>query len=327
MKKLLLLLVLLPLAFAGCIEDNGEWNALRKVAPGINIYNFSNNQMVYTMQQSNVGMRLAVLLAEAKKQGVTNLDELKVTVDKKEVKVKDALLGASTKVEKLTNGDYKITFTASTGLVGSTQEGVMTVSTNGQAQLDDTNSSNFWSVSSGEKFSFKYFDNGSTVTVSIIGGETIIYAQGDGSYLLIPRGIRFTHSGSKVEAQWGAIGSQTEDFAGLGFRLTAPEKGLAFSDCSGKLFSMSGAAGGPSFYSLDGVSATKMMYEVNKGKYLGSVFVNGSAVCRLTGGMDYNMSEYVSDFVVVDNVFDEERNRVTQTITYNGNKYTVVGRF
>ena len=56
-------------------------------------------------EQANIGMRMAMLVAEADKQGVEKLEDVKI----EGVSIKSKLLGTSSTIEKTTTG-YKITF-------------------------------------------------------------------------------------------------------------------------------------------------------------------------------------------------------------------------
>ena len=84
MKKVLFVAaVAMSLIFSGCIKEDSTYKKLQPVQPGVNIYQGAMNQNFVAMQQANIGMRLALLLGEAKKQGKVEVEDLdNLVVDK-----------------------------------------------------------------------------------------------------------------------------------------------------------------------------------------------------------------------------------------------------
>lgn len=93
------------MVFTGCINEDDTYKKLQPVQQGINIYNWTSSQYSMATEQANIGMRMAMLVAEADKQGVEKLEDVKI----EGVSIKSKLLGTSSTIEKTTTG-YKITF-------------------------------------------------------------------------------------------------------------------------------------------------------------------------------------------------------------------------
>lgn len=143
-------------------------------------------------------------------------------------------------------------------------------------------------------------------------GETLLYANGDGSYTVSLAAMDMNVKDTQIHSEWSGS-----------YRLRPEANGLAYSECSGKAFTVDGSFGGPSIFSLTSSSqtmqATKMSHQLSNGKYLfaGQV-LTGTIVARLTGINDYNASYYVSPEVKVTWTYDEEKNSLSQKVEYNG---------
>ena len=107
MKKFLFVAaaVVASMVFTGCINEDDTYKKLQPVEKGINIYNWTSSQYSMATEQANIGLRMAMLVAEAHKQGVDNFEDVKI----EGISIKGKLLGTSSKIEKTTTG-YKITF-------------------------------------------------------------------------------------------------------------------------------------------------------------------------------------------------------------------------
>ena len=73
MKKILFVAAAVAsMVFTGCINEDDTYKKLQPVQQGINIYNWTSSQYSMATEQANIGMRMAMLVAEADKQGVEN---------------------------------------------------------------------------------------------------------------------------------------------------------------------------------------------------------------------------------------------------------------
>ena len=104
MNKLIATIALAALAFTSCIKENDTWKEMLPVQPGMYIYQLATDQDKLAMRPANAALRLAMLLAEADKQGEDVLSaDLKEIVVKKgdaSIKVWETLFGAHTKLER-----------------------------------------------------------------------------------------------------------------------------------------------------------------------------------------------------------------------------------
>ena len=114
MKKFLFVAaaVVASMVFTGCINEDDTYKKLQPVEKGINIYNWTSSQYSMATEQANIGLRMAMLVAEAHKQGVDNFEDVKI----EGISIKGKLLGTSSKIEKTTTG-YKITFNPAMDMV------------------------------------------------------------------------------------------------------------------------------------------------------------------------------------------------------------------
>lgn len=129
MKKFLFVAaaVVASMVFTGCINEDDTYKKLQPVEKGINIYNWTSSQYSMATEQANIGLRMAMLVAEAHKQGVDNFEDVKI----EGISIKGKLLGTSSKIEKTTTG-YKITFDpAYMDMDGYSREGAVLIDTGG----------------------------------------------------------------------------------------------------------------------------------------------------------------------------------------------------
>ena len=66
MKKILGTLLLGLTLLTGCVDSNNSYEELKPFLPGLNLYQNCQMQTTLALQPANVGMRLAILLAETR---------------------------------------------------------------------------------------------------------------------------------------------------------------------------------------------------------------------------------------------------------------------
>ncbi|WP_418408624.1 hypothetical protein [Alistipes sp.] len=312
MKKVLFVAaVAMSLIFNGCIKEDSTYKKLQPVQPGVNIYQGAMNQNFVAMQQANIGMRLALLLGEAKKQGKVEVEDLdNLVVDK--VNVMDRLLGISTKLTKTATG-YKIEFFPGyTDIDYYTREGVVLIDTHGAEQLVDASTANPWSITFEDGLKMAYNGNTNGDNIILTGGSTEIYNEGDGTYAISIAGQKsYISNAEKLVSDWNGR-----------FTLKPENANFAFSDCVGKKFMFNGSANGATFNTYDGASSTRMSFSMSNGEYYGTTSIRtGKVTAELLD--NYNFSLYPSPRVTVEWTVNEAGTKVQQTISYNGNTVTI----
>ena len=75
MKNFLFVAAVASMVFTGCINEDDTYKKLQPVEKGINIYNWTSSQYSMAAEQANIGLRMAMLVAEAHKQGVENFED------------------------------------------------------------------------------------------------------------------------------------------------------------------------------------------------------------------------------------------------------------
>lgn len=148
MKKFLFVAAAVAsMVFTGCINEDDTYKKLQPVQQGINIYNWTSSQYSMATEQANIGMRMAMLVAEADKQGVEKLEDVKI----EGVSIKSKLLGTSSTIEKTTTG-YKITFNpAYMDMDGYSREGAVLIDTGEAPLLEEAVAGKVWTVTFDEK--------------------------------------------------------------------------------------------------------------------------------------------------------------------------------
>lgn len=149
MKKFLFVAaaVVASMVFTGCINEDDTYKKLQPVQQGINIYNWTSSQYSMATEQANIGMRMAMLVAEADKSGVEKLEDVKI----EGVSIKSKLLGTSSTIEKTTTG-YKITFKpAYMDMDGYSREGAVLIDTGEAPLLEEAVAGKVWTVTFDEK--------------------------------------------------------------------------------------------------------------------------------------------------------------------------------
>ena len=238
MNKLFATIALAALAFTSCIKENNTWEEMRPVQRGMYIYQLATDQDKLAMRPANAALRLAMLLAEADKQGEDVLSaDLKEIVVKKgdaSVKVWETLFGAHTKLERQ-GEDYLITYSDEAQLPdGFFMAGSVLVKTNGAKVLNQSSYSAPWTVEMQNLKVFAYSNTGLRQAFNFDGGETSLYFDGGDSYTI--EASSFSIHLDNVDASSNWTGRYT---------LRAEDSSLAYSLCSGKDFKVEGGASGP----------------------------------------------------------------------------------
>lgn len=169
MKKILFVAAAVAsMVFTGCINEDDTYKKLQPVQQGINIYNWTSSQYSMATEQANIGMRMAMLVAEADKQGVEKLEDVKI----EGVSIKSKLLGTSSTIEKTTTG-YKITFNpAYMDMDGYSREGAVLIDTGEAPLLEEAVAGKVWTVTFDEKLVLTATNGNASVKASLVGGST-----------------------------------------------------------------------------------------------------------------------------------------------------------
>lgn len=316
MNKLIATIALAALAFTSCIKENNIWEEMRPVQPGRHIYQLATNQDKLAMRPANAALRLAMLLAEADKQGEDVLSaDLKEIVVKKgdaSIKVWETLFGAHTKLERQ-GEDYLITYSDEAQLPdGFFMAGSVLVKTNGTKVLNQSSYSAPWTVEMQDLKVFVYSDTGMRQAFNFDGGETTLYFDGDDSYIINASSFRIHLDNVDASSNWSTIKPYT---------LRAEDSSLAYSLCSGKDFKVEGSASGPTLYSSDMTQAVGMGYELINGVYRGMQIISGTQECRFLSPLEYDTTQFPASSVTYEWSYDSSTNTVFQKIRYNGYVY------
>lgn len=313
MNKFFATIALAALAFTSCIKENNSYEEIRPVLPGQSIYQYGMNQNILAMVPANAGMRLAMLLAEAAKQNPgTDLADIDLgTIIVSNKKVQDVLFRAGTKIERQTNGDYKITYDESIQMHdGLYMSGSILVVTNGVELLSDTGYGSAWSVEMQNLQGKLYGQTGMAEVYKMESGATRIYSDGGDSYHIEVSSFRASVNESSFSSNWGGS-----------FTLTPEDASLAYSLCAGKLFNVEGSASGPTLFSQNNITNLGMSYELTEGRYQGLQIVSGTQECRFTSYADYDTAVYPSPTVTYVWTLDTGANTYYWKIYYNGYVY------
>lgn len=295
------------LGLTSCLDSSKEaYDRVEPVRPGIYIYNAAHSQNEAAMQPADIGLRLAVLRAEAEKQGKTD-DLASVTVNGQNVKT--LLFGMYTKVseDETEPGTYVIEYRNSGGqrpYDTYSRTGTVRVKTQGVA-LEQTDASKRWSVSlDSEKLAIT---GGSSVSI-VTTGDTYLYFQ-DGVCE-----IGFSNAVSEAD-------SRKASWSGTFTLTTEKNEGLSFSALEGASFELDGSARGTSFWTFNGTTAAAMSYTVTDGKFQPSrtgspsQIMGGTELCSLTSPFDYDIANYPSPEVKV--VWSVTGSTLSYAVTYN----------
>lgn len=314
MNKLIATIALAALAFTSCIKENDTWKEMLPVQPGMYIYQLATDQDKLAMRPANAALRLAMLLAEADKQGEDVLSaDLKEIVVKKgdaSIKVWETLFGAHTKLERQ-GEDYLITYSDEAQLPdGFFMAGSVLVKTNGAKVLNQSSYSAPWTVEMQDLKVFAYTNTGLRSAFNFDGGETSLYFDGADSYIIGASSFRIHLDNVDASSNWTGR-----------YTLRAEDSSLAYSLCSGKDFKVEGGASGPTLYSSDMTQAVGMGYELINGVYRGMQIISGTQECRFLSPLEYDTTQFPASSVTYEWSYDSSTNTVFQKIRYNGYVY------
>lgn len=311
MKKFLFVAaaVVASMVFTGCINEDDTYKKLQPVQQGINIYNWTSSQYSMATEQANIGMRMAMLVAEADKQGVEKLEDVKI----EGVSIKSKLLGTSSTIEKTTTG-YKITFKpAYMDMDGYSREGAVLIDTGEAPLLEEAVAGKVWTVTFDEKLVLTATNGNASVKASLVGGSTQLYNDKNGAYAIsIANQACYLDSGSNFTSNWGG-------------RMTLKPENMNFtySDCVGEKFVVKeGLLYGPSFYTMDNATHLELSMTLsNVEYYTKSSIREGKIEAMMTGGYDF--TAFPSPKVTVQYAVSADGKKLLTTITYNGNTVTI----
>lgn len=308
-------LSLATVALTGCVKsDNGMSEEQLRVLPGVYIYNNVAMQQAISMQQANIALRFAILQAETAKRltkdNVTVEEMLATTVsDTNKNKVKDILLGVSSKLTLISEGVYNVAFESNNvDMDYQARQGNFIIDTK-NTLLAYTDSSTAWQVNVGPDTKV-ITDPGTMMelTFNIEGGFTEIYYDLDGFHIGLRNIVAYVSSACK------------SDWTG-NFIWRAANADLNYKDNVVAETSLSGEASGSSFFSLDGSGtiSTPLSYRIENGMYIGSRYlVQGLETSRMES--NYDKTFYPSPEVVVESELSKSgtTRTVTQMVKYNG---------
>ncbi len=289
-KSLIALLLTLPIALTSCLD--GSDSEPSPVAPGISIYNAASVKNQLALLPTDAGIRLAMLLAEADKQGLTeNQLDVKIKINDSEVLLREKLFPSGTAITQ-DGTKYTLVF----GKDASYYEGTVEVETNGFALSDDSAE---WTIAtSGLKADV---NNGfNSVTYTYADGETATISENMGIYGIQLSGIDLSSGSTPLLSGWSG-----------NYTLMTGASSLAYSDCHEKEFKMTGM-GKDSALSWKVTNVNYKGVENTLTGQIGSIILSGTVECSLVGS--YDSETYPSPNVKV--VFSN--NGQSYTITYNG---------
>lgn len=317
MNKLFATIALAALAFTSCIKEDNSWKERQPVLPGISIYETTMSQNTLAMQPANAGMRLAILLAEADKQGLDLAEADLKNVKVESTLVQEALFGSGTKITRQTDGNYLITYNEDSRLPGGIyMSGSILVKTNGSVVLIEA-ITNAWTVEMQDLKLYATDVNGYRQTYLLEDGQTSLRPNGDGSYSINVMGFR-----AQMKLVNSEVSAPYSSWSG-NFTLTAEDSSLAYSLCAGKNFKVFGSASGPTIYSTaqSGGDGVGMGYELENGIYRGLVIVSGTQECRFTSYFEYDTTQFPASSVRYEWTFNEAANTYSYKIYYNNYVY------
>ncbi|MDE6570109.1 MAG: hypothetical protein K2K43_05755 [Alistipes sp.] len=298
-KGLIALLLVLPLSLTACLDGDSTPDPMQ---PGYNIYNVASLQKNLALIPADAGIRLAMLLAEADKLGLSNGENMYLPVEGHDqmISLKEQLFSNDTSITE-EGTQYRIEYKH--GYTNESYDGAIVVETGGRL-LSATDADNAWEISA---TGFKIYFRG-----------TLAY-----EYEEVPVRIYREGSAYEIEVVYSRIryaggGNLTSNCSGR-FTFTATNPSLAYSDChvDNADYKLNGYLAGRSFSSLNTEGkATDVRYEAENLRYKqqnGSMRVNsGTEKCSLTGIFDYDHAYYPSTTVEV--VYTNGQ----ATVSYNG---------
>lgn len=307
MRKLFCVLAAVPLLLTGCLKSDNVSSKLEPVSRGMQIYNMVGVQNQMALQPAEIGIRLAMLLAEAQKQDKLG-DFKNIRVD--DIRVIVSLFGA-TEIEQTDYG-YKIAYQYTKGMTRDdyVRSGVVRVRTNGAPTLSQTevDGSKKWEVTVEDKLSLQQASDGRPIVIT--GGKTTLYNAGNGVYRIELNGLASYYYDENVVSNWSGI-----------FDWRPADRNIAFSDCTDKESFFSGTGSGETFHpSVSGKSA-HMWYRLVDGRMLSyRRIAGGTETCGFSSTSDYNPSYYPAADMEIVWSYD---GTLSYVITYNGKSVTM----
>ncbi len=273
MKKILLMAAAAATMFSSCISNNNGDEELEPIIPGLQLYDYASVQNHIALQPVDMAMRLAVLEAEAHKQGATSLESIHVGA----THLYEAYFGQNngSKIEKLDNGDYRLTFDPRNITSYYMCKGTMIVKTGGLRLSESTLTP--WTVELAPGFQVLLASSGGAGYQAVdLSAASYSICRDALSYRIEMQGVAAAQSGKTIRSNWSGA-----------FTLTVPQggEGLAGSDIMGKNFTLAGSASGDTLFSLDNATALNFHYQVEDGLYPSPLqIVGGKETCRLLNG-------------------------------------------
>lgn len=348
MNRILATTLLAALVFTGCMKDNSEeYKKQQQVLPGVDIYSSAMVQQNVSTQMAEAGLRLASLLAEAKKQypdmSLEEIDLSKIEVDVwDDVRPLQLLLfGSGTQITRMSADSWRITYPE--GLVqsdGFLLEGSLVVKTGGVELLSDATFSNPWQVIMQPDFKIKAntsdgLGGSRQISIAMQGGSTKLYLDEADNYVVILDLIRanFEDSEKYVSGWNGQINIKPESGKDLAFSEIYDEA-IHVESANTTLAPYGAGCWGSTFYANStSTGAMGMSYKLQGGIYrcnsrvttsgvgVYMQIVEGSQTCAFTSVGDYNTALYPAG--EVEYKWSNTDGRLSYTIYYNGYTYTV----
>lgn len=316
MNKLFATIVLAAFALSSCIKEDNSYKEMLPVQPGINIYSMTMTQNSIASQPANAGMRLALLVAEARFQNADPATEITAELlsglTLENVTLRTRLFGADSKIEAA-EGGFKITYNEQAQQAdGFYLKGSVLVKTGGAEQLKDATQGNPWQVVPQELKVIAYSQYGDKQTVNVESGSTRLYSEGNGHYVISLNSIRANIDEKTFYSDWSGY-----------FYLSAEDDDLIYSKCKGKDFKVSSdelyPVSGNSIYSYDGSQKLALSYKLTNGVFRGMTIIEGTQECSFSNMWEYDTAVYPSGDVKY--VWSNDGQQRTPKIYYNGYVY------
>lgn len=299
-KSLMAMLLALPMLFGSCL--NTSKSEPDPMAPGVLIYNAANSKHQLALVPTDAAIRLNMLLEEAKSQGLTGDEMLRVkNAEGKELRY--TLFDQYSVL--ITREDTKYTLQFADGTTYM-YNGKIIVDTNGFETLDTPDENDYaeWTVSTKDLY-YKYPSLGGYINYYFEDDKpaTVISGGNSGSYHIRINGLKVA-SGGSAEMLSGWNGD---------FTLNAPAYSLAYSKCHEGTFKLNGT-GKDTYVSWDGQNVQfKGVTNSYYGDLIGNAILSGSITARFLS-TDYDQTAYPSPMVQV--IWSNDGK--SYTINYNG---------
>lgn len=313
MNKLFATIVLAAFALSSCIKEDDSYKERLPVLPGETIYNMTMTQNSIASQPANAGMRLALLVAEARFQNADPATEITAELlsglTLENVTLRTRLFGAESKIEAA-EGGFKITYNESVQQAdGFYLKGSVLVKTGGAEQLKDATQGNPWQVVPQELKVIAYSQYGEKQTVNVESGSTTLYYNDvNGKYVITLSSIRANIGEKSFYSDWSGI-----------LYLSAEDDDLIYSKCKGKDFKVYSDSynypSGDSIYSYDGSQKLELSYRLTDGVFRGMTIIAGTQECSFVNKWEYDISAYPSGNVRY--VWSNDGNTIYRKIYYN----------